>query len=43
MERFPGTTRSAIGAAINGKLTELRQKAKKVLPAAADDGGDDEH
>ena len=30
MAKFPGTSRGMIGAAINGKLTELRLKSKKV-------------
>jgi hypothetical protein len=28
--KFPGTTAGALGAAINGKLTELRLKQKKA-------------
>lgn len=38
MERFPGTSRGAIGTAINGKLTELRMKAKKLVPSTQDAG-----
>jgi len=30
MEKFPGTPKGMLGAAINGKLTELRLKVKKV-------------
>lgn len=29
LEKFPGTPRGVLGAAINGKLTELRLKVKK--------------
>ena len=30
MEKFPGTPKGILGAAINGKLTELRIKSKKL-------------
>lgn len=30
MEKFPGTPKGVLGAAINGKLTELRIKSKKL-------------
>jgi len=30
LEKFPSAKKGEIGTAINGKLTELRQKAKKV-------------
>jgi len=29
-DKFPGTSTGLLGAAINGKLTELRLKAKKL-------------
>jgi len=29
LEKFPGTPKGVIGAAINGKLTEMRLKVKK--------------
>jgi hypothetical protein len=31
MEKFPNTPRALLGSAINGKLTELRLKKKKVV------------
>ena len=31
MEKFPGTLKNILGGAINGKLTELRLKAKKLV------------
>ncbi len=30
IEKFPGASRGQLGAAINGKLTEMRLKSKKV-------------
>jgi hypothetical protein len=30
MEKFPGTPAGVLGAAINGKLTEIRLKHRKV-------------
>jgi hypothetical protein len=36
MNKFPGTPRGVIGTAINCKLTELRQKAKKVTNVVDD-------
>jgi hypothetical protein len=29
MQKFPGVTKGQLGVAVNGKLTELRVKAKK--------------
>jgi hypothetical protein len=41
MQKFPGTTAGVLGAAINGKLTELRLKQKKSAKGVG--GGDDDH
>ena len=37
MEKFLGATKGQLGAALNGKLTELRLKHKKVVPQADQD------
>lgn len=36
MEKFPNTPRGVLGMAINGKLTELRLKQKKVVFDSSD-------
>lgn len=41
MEKFPGTPAGVLGAAINGKLTEIRLKHKKVA-VGGDADADDE-
>ena len=37
MEKFPNTPKGVLGAAINGKLTELRHKHKKTSASVDDD------
>jgi hypothetical protein len=37
MQKFPNVTRGQLGVAVNGKLTELRLKARKVMETSKSD------